>query len=427
MAEMYANGGGGTNLKEFFERAQDPEELVKALQNAARERNLPAFSEPAMQVLRDQEITGPDLLLMTKEEIIRFGMKGGPSTRIMALVEEARGLHSSHGSEFGSLQPLRGGDPLEKFLQKLREEQLQRDQRLHEEQLQRDQRLREEQLQRVQRLNEEQMRHHESVARGIAAVAGTVTDLVRSMRYRAMCPDKETARSTESQAAFKNALVARYQAGFCRNGKRFISAPTSFTHIQCAVTGWKTSKQQCCAGHLLPHASAHDALAFGLSPDDINDERNGLLLAQGVEKVMHPPLRVCFLFDVLNNSWKFAVLDPELMKQVVRPTPKRFHELHQKALEIPPGKSPWKRLLWVHAEHAISGAMKKGWIKGQAWEEELKKLASLLDQVNGKSDSDMAMRIWIANSISTAEGPVCNCHDPLHTVAGAAATKKETN
>eukprot|EP00286_Rhodomonas_abbreviata_P003999 CAMPEP_0181347362 /NCGR_PEP_ID=MMETSP1101-20121128/33838_1 /TAXON_ID=46948 /ORGANISM="Rhodomonas abbreviata, Strain Caron Lab Isolate" /LENGTH=209 /DNA_ID=CAMNT_0023459571 /DNA_START=118 /DNA_END=744 /DNA_ORIENTATION=- len=110
MAEMYANeGGGGTNLKEFFERAQDPEELVKALQNAARERNLPAFSEPAMQVLRDQEITGPDLLLMTKEEIISYGMKGGPSTRIMALVEEARGLHSSHGSEFGSLQPLRGG------------------------------------------------------------------------------------------------------------------------------------------------------------------------------------------------------------------------------------------------------------------------------------------------------------------------------
>jgi len=271
-----------------------------------------------------------------------------------------------------------------------------------------------------------QEQRDERLERGMIAVA----DLVRSLRYRAMCPDKETARSTESQVAFKNALVSRYHAGFRRNGKHFISASTSFTHIQCAVTGWKTSKTLCCAGHLLPHASAHDALAFGLSPDDINDERNGLLLAQGIDNVMHPPLRVCFLFDVLHNRWEFAVLDPKLMQQVVQPTRKRFRELHRKPLEIPQGTSPWKRLLWIHAEHAISSAMKKGWIKDQAWEDELKKLASLLDQVNGKCDSDAALRTWLADSITTAESQAKD-RDPLQTVkhkpGAAEATKVQTD
>lgn len=281
---------------------------------------------------------------------------------------------------------MRAADPFSAFLQR----QEQRDER----QEQRDERL---------------AQRDEMLELGMAAVA----DLLRSMRYRAMCPDKETVRTTESQVAFKRALVARYQAGFCRKGKCFIAESTSYTHIQCAVTGWKTASPQCCAGHLLPHASAHDALVFGLSPDDINNERNGLLLAQGIEKVMHPPLRVCFLFDVLHNSWVFAVLDPELMNQVVLPTRKRFHELHRKKLEIPRGTSPWKRLLWVHAEHAITSAMKKGWIRGQDWEVELKKLRSLLDQVNGKSDSDIALRIWIANSAATAEGPARKDHGPI--------------
>eukprot|EP00961_Rhodomonas_salina_P032519 438794-Rhodomonas_salina.1 len=44
-----------------------------------------------MQVLIEQEITGPALLLMTEEKLIKYGLKAGPAILIMDLVKEANG------------------------------------------------------------------------------------------------------------------------------------------------------------------------------------------------------------------------------------------------------------------------------------------------------------------------------------------------
>eukprot|EP00961_Rhodomonas_salina_P268819 3632748-Rhodomonas_salina.1 len=105
------------------------------------------------------------------------------------------------------------------------------------------------------------------------AVLGNLTQTVQ---YQAMHPDHQTQRSRESQFHFKSALIKYYEAGYCKSARHFVRAddPEQATYIQCAVTGWKLKRNKCIAGHVLPHASAHLAHAFGLSPEGINDVRN---------------------------------------------------------------------------------------------------------------------------------------------------------
>eukprot|EP00961_Rhodomonas_salina_P165795 2234147-Rhodomonas_salina.1 len=81
--------GETSNLKKRFEEALDSAQLVQVSKALEQERELPAFSEAAMQVLIEQEITGRSLLLMTTQELMEDDMKRGPAKVIMNLVAEA--------------------------------------------------------------------------------------------------------------------------------------------------------------------------------------------------------------------------------------------------------------------------------------------------------------------------------------------------
>jgi len=235
------------------------------------------------------------------------------------------------------------------------------------------------------------------------AVLGNLTQTVQ---YQAMHPDHQTQRSRESQFHFKSALIKYYEAGYCKSARHFVRAddPEQATYIQCAVTGWKLKRNKCIAGHVLPHASAHLAHAFGLSPEGINDVRNGLLCCEHVEELMHPPLRICFLYDILHDNWKFTVLDGQLLVTKIRETNKTFGQCNGKTLKLPDGKSPWKRLLWIHAEQAITAALSAELLSDKKWEEERGRIQSLLTLVFTQRDSDAAVRKWRDGHVHVSSG-----------------------
>jgi len=199
----------------------------------------------------------------------------------------------------------------------------------------------------------------------------------------AMYPNQSTKRDSASQDAFKESLIHRYQA-----------ARENATKLECVVTGQFLPRHVCTAGHLVPHAQRSCLPHYGLSPAEINDPRNGLLWAEGIEKKMHPPEDICFLYHYLNQAWHFVVLNPAIMKEVIAGTNKTFGDCHERALNIPPEKSPWKRVLWVHAKLALTHAMSKKWISGTLWEERLKKTKEFLLCLQDADNSDEAMAKW---------------------------------
>ncbi len=199
----------------------------------------------------------------------------------------------------------------------------------------------------------------------------------------AMYPNQSTKRDSASQDAFKKGLIHRYQVA--RENAKF---------LECVVTGQLLPRSACVAGHLVPHSQRSFLPNFGLSPAEINNPMNGLLWAEGIEKKMHPPKDICFLFHYLNQAWHFIVLNPAIMKEVIAGTSKTFGDCHERALKIPPEKSPWKRVLWVHAKVALTHAMERKWISGTLWEERLKKTNEFLSCWKEAKNSDEAIANW---------------------------------
>ena len=44
-----------------------------------------------IKIIEDQEVAGQDFLLLTNEVLERYGLKGGPATRIAQLIKEIKG------------------------------------------------------------------------------------------------------------------------------------------------------------------------------------------------------------------------------------------------------------------------------------------------------------------------------------------------
>jgi len=209
-----------------------------------------------------------------------------------------------------------------------------------------------------------------------------------------MYTDKQTMRETASQHNFKEELISHYQV--CKQQGK------GGEELECMVTKQFVPRDKCIAGHLLPHSNRTFLPSYGLSHLAINDVRNGILWAIGIEQKFHPPKEICLLYDPFASTWKFTVLNPLLRDKIIAGTNKTFGELHLQPVQFPHGKSPWKRILWVHAKLSIENALLNKWIEATEWEGEIEKFADLLrlrrEQKRGE-ESDAAVTKWLESTV----------------------------
>lgn len=170
-----------------------------------------------------------------------------------------------------------------------------------------------------------------------------------------------TNRSDDSQIFFKRTLVDRYQNGMKKKMNTNKKGEVMWETLRCMVTGVELCYSNCIAGHIVPHCASHGLLAFGVYPDQIDNEDNGLLWAQGIEDVFHPPGQVCILYNFIHQRLHFMVLDPNLLKETVTGTNLRFCDIHDKVIEAN-NKFPRLRYLWVHAITGINIAGDRDWL-----------------------------------------------------------------
>jgi len=174
----------------------------------------------------------------------------------------------------------------------------------------------------------------------------------------------EGKRSKSEQAPFKDSLINTYQ----RAGPLHSSGAQQ---VLCMVLNKPLVKSKVIASHLWKHAEAKRISILGLDEDDINDSRNGLLLAKIIEEAFDIK-HVCFLYNPIQQTFTFRVLNPDLLtKRIYTPDPKiqgdhnypdTFASLNNQPLHLPNGVFPYKRVLGFHARCAFKFARRALWI-----------------------------------------------------------------
>ncbi len=128
----------------------------------------------------------------------------------------------------------------------------------------------------------------------------------------------------------------------------------------CMVSGIALPSSDVTAAHIWP-ARARSAMAalFGLKLQDLNSYRNGILMADSLERQFDAQ-RVAFSYDFMTDKFAFHVLDPKLKKQTPAGLKVTFESLEGKVLQHPSDKVPFRRLLVWH----YAGALKRGVSEG---------------------------------------------------------------
>lgn len=180
-------------------------------------------------------------------------------------------------------------------------------------------------------------------------------------------------RSEQEQADFRALLIREYERG----------GPSADSPVRCMVLDQPLRHgDHVKASHIWKSATRGRGLEmFNLSPDALNDYRNGLLIAAGIEEAFDSK-RLCFVYDITTKRILVHVLDPALL---VDPTtlqgPARdavmasrhlnipFREIHGRPLLHPPNKSPFHRILSFHAKCSFYQAKLSKWITDEQYDE----------------------------------------------------------
>ncbi|PRP73016.1 hypothetical protein PROFUN_17011, partial [Planoprotostelium fungivorum] len=185
------------------------------------------------------------------------------------------------------------------------------------------------------------------------------TEMVIQKRKRLdiWTPSKRTlVDSTE----FKNSLISYYDRKDPRS-----------SDIKCMVLDRFYPRDKVRGSHIWKYATYGEGLdEFGLKEDDVNKERNGLLLGEGIELAFDIK-QLCFLYDPINTKFIVKVLDPGLLQSSTPVSPSQtrtFSDINNLPLCLPAGRSPFRRLLSWHAECTYTTALKKTWIDQPAFD-----------------------------------------------------------
>ena len=118
--------------------------------------------------------------------------------------------------------------------------------------------------------------------------------------------------------------------------------------------------------HLVKHSRPHLMAMYGLSPLDIDNPRNGILMLDAIEKVFDS-LDVCFLYNHMNQELTFKVLNPELRRKRILPSSsnelRTFENIDGSPLQVAVAEAkPYHRILFTQAKFAYSRAISFNWI-----------------------------------------------------------------
>lgn len=168
-------------------------------------------------------------------------------------------------------------------------------------------------------------------------------------------------RSDVEEADFRVALIKFYERANQTDPAAcprcmILDAPLRETHHVIASHIWKSATR----GRGLEQ--------FNLDRDDLNDPRNGLLLAKPIEDAFDSK-RLCFIWHNDGQCFKLHLLDPLLAAtEASRQLGRTFGSLQGSVLQCPPGKRPWRRLLQWHAYCSFAEAKRLKWPEGNNFE-----------------------------------------------------------
>lgn len=147
----------------------------------------------------------------------------------------------------------------------------------------------------------------------LSAGQQTLTMQVRAVR-RTQRDDKRrrldcwsiTKRTKVERAEFRAAITEYYN---CLD-------PAQQNHYICMVLHQSFHHDKTTASHIYKHADAKNLDAFGIDPLDVNDPRNGFLLATPIERQFDAK-HLCFLYDPFNQQLRLRILNPSLFEHPI--------------------------------------------------------------------------------------------------------------
>lgn len=95
---------------------------------------------------------------------------------------------------------------------------------------------------------------------------------------------------------------------------KFYKLRTSESKAKCMILNREYGISDLKLAHIWPHRMLGRHLdKFGLSEEDVNNERNTMLLAPAIEEAFDKR-RICFIYNPIAAKIQLKVLDPELLK-----------------------------------------------------------------------------------------------------------------
>ncbi|PRP76771.1 hypothetical protein PROFUN_14784 [Planoprotostelium fungivorum] len=177
-------------------------------------------------------------------------------------------------------------------------------------------------------------------------------EATQSRRERLQKSVSGKQRNNLSQKDWKNKLIQYYQRADLNNSG----------NITCMMLNQSFPGNKVIAAHLWDRSTngldlPHD---FGLPIDSIDSERNGILVAKGIEDAWTYD-RVAFIYNSLATPpvYFMVVLDPTLLEELVEPSPNiKFKDMDGQPLHMPLGvEPPFRRLMNFKSRNAVNDAL----------------------------------------------------------------------
>jgi hypothetical protein len=158
---------------------------------------------------------------------------------------------------------------------------------------------------------------------------------------------KQGSRNRSDQTGFRKRLEQAYNwADYKQNETNH--------RCWCPVMKKMVLDRYIIAAHIVPYSigEVNAAYLFGLDQEKgyeaIWDNRNGLLLHEGIEKAFDAARVIIVQDEEDPNELKLVVMDDSLMDVEVSDDGVRFGELHQRRLEFKTNARPGRRNLYLH-------------------------------------------------------------------------------
>eukprot|EP01119_Soliformovum_irregulare_P012165 TRINITY_DN3147_c0_g1_i3.p1 TRINITY_DN3147_c0_g1~~TRINITY_DN3147_c0_g1_i3.p1 ORF type:complete len:522 (-),score=57.00 TRINITY_DN3147_c0_g1_i3:61-1626(-) len=176
------------------------------------------------------------------------------------------------------------------------------------------------------------------IANSDTALIQRVKDLERELRWVKDQSILDPERTADESAEWKNQLIIHYN---CAHSDRE-------DLIKCMITNKFHNRHFVRAAHIwMAHTGGKGLEKFGLSTNDLNHVRNGLLLCKPIEKAFDRK-NVCFLWDPFKQALFLHVVNEKLLKVVVHDGT-TFADINGAQLQLPANVWPFRRILNWHA------------------------------------------------------------------------------